>query len=190
MKTRESGMPDENYWESFFDVDHIFKELEIDDTISSLVDFGAGYGTFSLPAARVISGKVHAYEIESELADVLLKKSQKVGLDNLTIHNRDFVESGSGLEDNSVDYVMIFNILHASESPEILKEAYRILKRGGKLGVIHWRYDQTTPRGPGMDIRPKPEELEKLIQEIGFQILKSNIDLPPYHYGILAKKAT
>lgn len=188
MRTRESGMPEKAYWESFFNVANILKELEIDDTIKSLVDFGAGYGTFTIPAAKLVAGEVHSYEIEPELATELLENGKRSELNNLIVHNTDFVESGSGIPDNSISYVMIFNILHAAESMEILKEAYRILKPGGKLGVIHWRYDSSTPRGPSMAIRPKPEELQKLIQEAGFQLEKSIMNLPPYHYGILAVK--
>ncbi len=43
---------------------------------------------------------------------------------------------------------MLFNILHAAESGALLAEARRVLKVGGKLGVMHWNYDPTTPRGP------------------------------------------
>jgi len=42
-----------------------------------------------------------------------------------------------------------------------LNGAYRILKIGGKAGLIHWNYDSTTPRGPSMDIRPKPIEMKE-----------------------------
>jgi len=55
------------------------------------------------------------------------------------------MSEGSGLEDASVDYVMLFNILHAKEPKKLLKEAYRILKPGGKLGIIHWNYDSKPP---------------------------------------------
>ncbi len=40
MKARESGMPDENTWEQFFDVEKILNELEIDTKIEKLVEFG------------------------------------------------------------------------------------------------------------------------------------------------------
>jgi hypothetical protein len=40
----------------------------------------------------------------------------------------------------------------------LLREAYRILSHGGRLGIMHWNYDPATPRGPSMDIRPGPEQ--------------------------------
>ncbi len=61
-------------------------------------------------------------------------------------------------KDNSVDYVMLFNILHAEDPVSLLKEAHRILKRDAKVGVIHWIYSDSTPRGPSLDIRPKPHQ--------------------------------
>ena len=90
---------------------------------------------------------------------------------------------------NSVDYVMLFNILHHADPIALLVEAHRILRAGGKAGVIHWNYDPQTPRGPGMDIRPKPFDMRKWILQAGFQLSEDRfIDLPPYHYGFVARK--
>ena len=41
---------------------------------------------------------------------------------------------------------MLFNILHAHERLAMLNEAWRVLAAGGKLAVIHWSYDPSTPR--------------------------------------------
>jgi len=73
----------------------------------------------------------------------------------------DFIADGSGCADASVDYVMLFNILHDERPKRILREAYRILTPGGRVGIIHWKYDSSTPRGPPMEIRPKPEKIYK-----------------------------
>jgi len=53
----------------------------------------------------------------------------------------DFIYKRSGLENESLDYAMLFYILHAEKPEELLKEAYRILTPEGKLGVIHWNSD-------------------------------------------------
>ena len=188
MKARESGMPDEQLWEQFFDVNKILDELAVDSKINKIVDFGSGYGTFAIPAGKKINGSLYAYDIEEDLIKLLNSKLQKNNISNITVINKDFISEGSGLQDEEVDYVMLFNILHAEKSEDILKESYRILKKNGKVGVIHWIFDNSTPRGPGMDIRPRPDELKKLLIKNGFSILKYNISLPPYHYGILAVK--
>ena len=75
----------------------------------------------------------------------------------------------TGLSDNTVDYVMVFNILHHINPVEILVEAKRILTQNGKIGVIHWNYDENTLRGQSMNIRLKPETIKKI--NIGYWIL-------------------
>jgi hypothetical protein len=39
-----------------------------------------------------------------------------------------------------------------------------------------------------MNIRPRPADCRKWLRKTGFNIVKAHIDLPPYHYGILARK--
>ena len=188
MKARESGMPEEKTWEQFFDVEKILCELEVDNKIEKLVELGFGYGTFTIPASRKIKGNVYAYDIENALNKELVSRLEKNNIHNVILFSKDFITEGTGLQNEEADYVMIFNILHAEESANILKEAFRILKKTGKAGVIHWNYDSSTPRGPSMSIRPKPEELKSMLIKSGFSIIKYNINFPSYHYGILAQK--
>ena len=100
---------------------------------------------------------------------------------------RDFVSQGSGLKDGSVDYVFLFNMLHIEKPETLLKESYRILKVGGRVGIIHWNYDPATPRGPPMDIRPRPEQLKCWAESVGF-IFEKKLNLKPYHYGLVLRK--
>lgn len=51
MKTRESGMPDEEAWNSFFDPKSILEKLGLRSNENCVVEFGSGYGTFALEAA-------------------------------------------------------------------------------------------------------------------------------------------
>lgn len=187
MKVRDSGMPEQKYWESLFNIDLILDKMEINQGIKSLVEFGCGYGTFTLPSAERISGNIIAIDIEDEM--LRMAASRTVSQNNITFVKRDFIANGTGIIDNSVDYVMLFNILHHINPIELLDEAYRILRAGGKAGLIHWNYDPATPRGPSMDIRPRPVEIQKWAIRAGFkQIGDGHIDLPPYHYGFLVHK--
>ncbi len=190
MKIRESGMPDEKYWESFFEVQNIFTKLQIDKSVNDAAEFGSGYGTFTIPAAKIIKGKIHAFDIVEEMISRLSQRANEEKLSNVIIHQIDFVREGTLLKDNSIDYAMLFNILHAEKPAGLLKEAFRILKPGGKVGIIHWIYSEETPRGPSMDIRPKPEQCIQWIETAGFKQVSSIISLPPYHYGILGIKKT
>jgi hypothetical protein len=51
MKVRDSGMPEETVWEGFFDARHILSQLSLTDGQADVVDFGCGYGTFTIAAA-------------------------------------------------------------------------------------------------------------------------------------------
>ncbi|MGE5680775.1 MAG: class I SAM-dependent methyltransferase [Bacillota bacterium] len=188
MKVRESGMPEEAYWESFFDTDLILSKLRFDNKIINAAEFGSGYGTFSIPASKIIKGVLYAFDIDPLMTERLRLRAEKENIKNINIIQADFVNNHASLEESSVDYVMLFNILHAEDPYALLKEARRILKENAKAGIIHWQYSESTPRGPSMDIRPKPEQCIKWLKETGFEVLDGIIDLPPYHYGLVGSK--
>ena len=186
MKTRQSGMPEEKMWREFFDAEAILRAMQVTPLCRDIVDFGCGYGTFTIPAARIVSGTVHALDIESDMANATRAKAEAAGLGNVRICVRDFFTDGTGLPATSVDYVMLFNILHAEQPEVLVDESFRVLSPGGHLGVIHWNYDPATPRGPSMDIRLRPGQCLNLAQRSGFMLLPPGIiDLPPYHYGMV-----
>lgn len=180
MKTRESGMPAEELWRTFFDPETILMKLGLTADCSCVIDLGCGFGTFAVPAARRVRGVVHAVDIDDEMIAVTREKAPP----NLNVWQRDFVEQGCGLPDATADYVMLFNILHAEESPSLLAEAKRVLRPGGHLAVMHWNYDPTTPRGPSMSIRLKPAACRAMMERAGFAV-SPLITLPPHHYGFV-----
>ena len=180
-------MPDRQMWEKFFNPESILFNLGLDAQVHDVVEVGCGYGTFTIPAARVIKGRIYAYDIDEEMIRITNTEAEKAGLNNINVVLRDIVVDGTGLADDSVDYVMLFNILHLENPTALLSESKRILRKGGKLGVIHWNYDLATPRGPSMDIRPKPEDCIKWAQSVGFKNPLRH-DLKPYHYGIVLTK--
>ncbi|MHB8897183.1 MAG: class I SAM-dependent methyltransferase, partial [Thermoguttaceae bacterium] len=152
-------------------------------------EFGCGYGTFTTAAARVVRGAVHALDIEPDMIAATRSKAEAEGLRNVRVSLRDFVAEGTGLPAASVDYAMLFNILHA-ESPEcLLRECYRVLAPDGLLGIIHWNCDPATPRGPSMEIRPRPEQCRDWAVQAGFESqAREVVNLPPYHYGIVLRR--
>ena len=188
MKAKESGMPDEQMWDTFFDTDTILDGMGICDLSGNIVDVGCGYGTFSIPAARKNKGMIYALDIEKEMIQAVQKKANEAGLKNIIAVQRDFMMEGSSLSDNSCEYVMLFNILHAEEPLKILVEAKRILTPGGRAGVIHWNYDSTTLRGPSLDIRPRPEQCQEWTRAAGFDLIEPYLDFPPFYYGMVGQK--
>lgn len=187
MKIRDSGMPEETMWSKFFDPDLILQQMQVTPDLHSVVDLGCGFGTFSIPASQLIKGKLHAFDIDEEMIQQLQSKIDQLDIKNIELHLKDFIAEGSGLSDNSIDYVMIFNILHHDNPNHILNEVFQILKSGAKAGIVHWRSDIGTPRGPKLDIRPTPEQCKQWSIEAGFAINKELI-LEPYHFGIIITK--
>jgi ubiquinone/menaquinone biosynthesis C-methylase UbiE len=182
-------MPSEEIWQEFFAPEAILKKLGLTSACKDVVEFGCGYGTFTIPAARIISGIVYALDIEPEMLKLTGCKAEEAGIHNIDRWLRDFAVDGSGLPDASVDYAMLFNILHAEERMMLIQEAWRVLKGDGKLGIIHWNYDTNTLRGPSMSIRPRPEQCRAWAEQVGFALLPPGlIDLPPYHYGFVFRR--
>jgi ubiquinone/menaquinone biosynthesis C-methylase UbiE len=77
------------------------------------------------------------------------------------------MRDGTGLADCGADIVMLFNLLHCEQPLDLLAEARRTLQPGGRVGVVHWRSDIPTPRGPDLSIRPSPEQCAAWLREAG-----------------------
>jgi ubiquinone/menaquinone biosynthesis C-methylase UbiE len=188
MKVNDSGMPEESYWNSLFDIPLIIEWLNLKNVSGPIVEVGCGYGTFTLPIARETKDKVYAFDIDPLMIETTQKHMQQAGIHNVQFLQRDIIEHGSGLESNSVGLVLLFNILHFTERRIMLEESSRILKPSGTTAIIHWRKDITTPRGPVLHLRPDKQTILDSI--IGLDLLFDGNDriLEPYHWGMQLTK--
>ena len=59
MKARESGMPNRETSETFFDPTHIIAPLGITARTVNVAGFGCGHGTFTSPATRAVTETVY-----------------------------------------------------------------------------------------------------------------------------------
>lgn len=189
MKFRDSGMPDEQTWNTFFDPMSILGQMEITPDIKTLIDIGCGYGTFIIPASG-IAGQIVGVDIESKMIDACAEKLNDYGIKNIelvcgdisTVATLNFLDKYKG----NVDYITLFNILHCERPHDLLNNAYDLLNVNGKIGIIHW-INGETPRGPAMEIRPRPETIIGWAEKTGLTLIKE-INLPPYHFGLIFKK--
>ena len=58
-------MPHKEMWEGFFDPAQILAVMGLGEDVTDAVEFGCGYGTFTIPAAKVMRGTVHAIDIDA-----------------------------------------------------------------------------------------------------------------------------
>ncbi len=188
-KIRESGMPSEEVWCSFFNVEGILDRMLVNSQVVDAADFACGYATFTIPAAQRIRGAMHAIDIDPEMTRIVNEKLQRLKLTNVKTIIRDLLQDGSGLDDDSIDYVMLFNILHLEDPLVLLREALRVLRQGGRVGIIHWIRDPNTPRGPPLEMRPTIEQCVDWCLQVGFAAGSDKlVDLKPYHFGFLMRK--
>ncbi|MEO8992992.1 MAG: class I SAM-dependent methyltransferase [Rhodanobacter sp.] len=184
-------MPAETQWAGFFDCEAVIEKLSGALQVQgNVIEFGCGYGSFTVPAARHTHGLVTALDIEPAMIAVVREKAACLGLHNVHAELRDFMVEGSGVEAASQTHAMIFNLLHLAQPLALLREAYRTLRDEGAISVMHWRSDIQTPRGPPLEIRPTPEQCRQWMQEAGFRAIES-VDLHdvcPFHFGLIGRR--
>ncbi|MCZ2344268.1 MAG: class I SAM-dependent methyltransferase [Bacteroidales bacterium] len=155
----------------------------------TVVDFGCGYGTFSIAAAQMTADTVHAIDIDPAMIAATQQNAEVAQTPNVIATLRDFVAEGCGLPDANAGYTMVFNILHLEDPVGLLREAYRVLQPGGRLGILHWKPDPDTPRGPPLAIRPTPAQCRAWAEAAGFQHERDlELCCCSWHYGLVLTK--
>lgn len=190
MKVNDSGMPEEAYWDSLFDVPRIMDWLNPADANAPIVEIGCGYGTFTVPVARASRLTIHAFDIDPSMVETAQKNIVQAGMRNVQFYVRDVLEEGTGLPPGCAGLVLLFNILHFDGRGLLLQEASRLLQSGGVVAVLHWRKDIETPRGPSIHLRPDQQMICDSIRGLGLSLMGNGTIIHPYHWGIQLIKQT
>ena len=188
MKIPDSGMPDESYWNSLFDIPRIVTWLDLATVRSPIVEIGCGYGTFTIPVARATGVACHAFDIDPSMIEWANRNAQSAGIHTVLFYQRDVLEKGTGLDSDVAGMVLLFNILHFKERRTLLAESYRILGPNGRVAIIHWRKDIETPRGPARETRPDSHSILEAADGLDFCFEGDARILEPYHWGIQLRK--
>lgn len=139
-----------------------------------------------MPIAQRISGTLRTFDIDCDMVDRTRQRLVENDVRNAIVELRDVVTDGFGVEPNSQDGVLLFNILHGEDPVGMLRHARSLLSDHGRVLVIHWRYDPATPRGPSMDVWPRPEQCVEWATAAGYEVDPLGaIDLPPHHWGLV-----
>ena len=146
---------------------------------------GTGWFSFELERASRPRGMVYALDKLPAMLQILESKREN--------HERILTlpcgENEFELDDGEVDVVFHANVLHECENPELhLKEAFRVLKSGGRIVVVEWNWaDEESQPGPPNVRRLEPATTRELLEKASFEI-GSTDDAGPYHYVVVASK--
>jgi len=112
----------------------VLNEVEIKAGFRVL-DYGCGPGSYILPLVKKVgdSGIIYALDIHPLAVQMVRDQAEKNQLSNV---NTILSDCKTGLPDNSLDMVLLFDILHdLNNSGEVLWKLYRVLRPGGNLVV-------------------------------------------------------
>jgi ubiquinone/menaquinone biosynthesis C-methylase UbiE len=107
----------------------------------TVLEYGCGIGSYTLPAAQLVGteGTVYAADIHPLAIETVEKRVNKAGLANVrTI----LTDRDTGLPDESVDVVLLYDMLHlVRDKQALLAELHRVLKPDGSLSADHEHTD-------------------------------------------------
>ena len=172
--------------EGFLKPEEVLKQLDLKEEMTA-ADFGSGSGGWAIPLAKILKeGQVFAIDVLEEPLSALKGKAGISNISNIKTIRGDLErDNGSELKDDSLDLVLITNLLfQAEEKGKVLKEAKRVLKKEGKILIVDWKID--SPLGP-KEGKISSEEVKKITKELGLK-LKKEIEAGKYHYSLLFEK--
>jgi len=171
----------------FLRVPEILHHLDLKPDMVA-AEFGCGSAVFSLELAKQLAnGKVYGLDIQEEKLSALQGKAHVQHIANIqTIHCDLEANNGSTLPANSLDVVLIPNVLFQAENRRaIMAEAQRILKSKGQLLVIDWL--KATPFSPTTNL-VKPEEVKQIAATLHLAF-KKEFGAGDYHYALIFEKS-
>lgn len=100
-----------------------------------VLDYGCGPGSYIIPLAGLVGkeGKIFALDIHP----LAIKMVQNIALKKqLTNVKTIYSDCKNGLQDNSIDVVILYDVFHDLNNPnEVFEELHRVLKTNGILSV-------------------------------------------------------
>jgi len=154
-----------------------------------VADLGCGNGFYVLPAAQMVgtTGTIIAVDVMEEKLAATISIANQFGYKNVRVVRADLAKPVLDIPANSVNMVIIGNILHEiSQKDELIKNVYRILKSPGRIMAVEWK-KTATPFGPPLEKRLDQQKLEVLLMQVGFRKIK-DLQTDGYHYAVLFEK--
>lgn len=155
------------------------------------LDAGCGDGYISIAASKIVGsdGKIFALDVYPESINNLKQEIENRKLTNIEAILSDITQS-IPLKEEAVDSVLMANVLHGfveeDDVEPVIKNIFKVLKRGGIFSVVEFRKIQTE-RGPPFDVRLNPSDVSEILQKYGFDVVDS-VEIGKYHYIVKGQK--
>jgi ubiquinone/menaquinone biosynthesis C-methylase UbiE len=144
-----------------------------------IVDIGAGTGLITSAFARLApEATVYAADISDEMLD-WVRSHLAPDLSGRVVPIKS-EETRVPLQDGAADLVTMVTVFHElSDAPATLREALRLLAKGGRLLVVDWA-KEAAPRGPSLAARVDASEIVQQVAEAGLDQVESHDVLPGF----------
>lgn len=175
---------------TLLDPQAIFKRLGLKagDRIANLGCGGAGH--FTAAAARLIGDKstIYIVDILKSALKTTASKARLEGIANIKpVWANLEIAGATNVPENSLNFAFLINVLFESKKQEnILAEAKRLLKSGGRLLVVDWS-QAPSPFGPPQASRVNPAKLQDSAQKLNLKLI-DQFQAGPYHFGLIFQK--
>ena len=125
-----------------------------------VLDFGAGTGYFTIPAAKQISGLVYALDTDSNMLEMIKTKADEEELTNIVPLQGENEELP--IPEASIDVVIASLVLHEiTPLAETLAMMKKLLKAGGHLAVVELEPKiQSVQKAPRISLAGMEKEIE------------------------------
>ncbi len=165
----------------FLDSDEIIQELDLkgDETF---MDAGCGDGHNAIKVLEDYNhkGTVYAVDVYDASIEDMDKYKKKNNVENLVNIEADITEGIPGVDDESIDVVLMVNVFHGFKASRKMDEAVdelaRIVKKDGKIAIMDYK-PWDVPKGPPTQFRSSPEDLEKLFNNHGLKMTYLNEEI-------------
>jgi ubiquinone/menaquinone biosynthesis C-methylase UbiE len=152
----------------------------------TVADVGCGPGLFTFPLADLVGAEGYVYGVDTEPRMIARLKEKINDLQAQNVSAALSTEGSIPLPDGIADFVLLSMVLHELDGLATLLQTKRILKNGGKLGVVDWK-KKTELIGPPKRHRLDEEEAAAMLRAAGFEP-GPPLEIGPSHYGFSARK--
>ncbi|WP_100407700.1 class I SAM-dependent methyltransferase [Bacillus solitudinis] len=165
-----------------FSPEQLLNMIPLKET-DSILDFGAGTGYFSIPAAKRIKGSVYALDIDAAMLEIIKEKALEEQLTNI-VPVQGSMEA-LPLSDGSIDMIIASLVLHEIQPlVPLLQEMKNVLKKEGYLICLELEPKGSSEKAPRITL----EGMEREMKEAGLQVTEKFFPAESLYMLVAQKK--